>query len=111
MKREERLKHCRYYKGEEDYPEGKFGEDIPSAFFYWEAEEIYVNRFETDPEFAKQAVADCFRENLVGLYLDIPLELLACLYATYVHTMGGGEYSAGPYFEHNFMPKYLAQPL
>ena len=111
MKREDRLKKCRFYKGEKEFPETKYGEDLPFAFSYWEAEELYVNRFEDEKEFAQQAIADCLRENLVGLYLDVPLELLACLYATYVHIMGGDGHSTGPYFEHNFMPKYMAQHL
>lgn len=111
MKRDDLLKQCRFYKGEREYPANKFNDTFGLA--YWEAEEMYVNRFhlKKNKDFARQAIDDCIKQNIVADYVDVPTELLACLFATYCHVMGNDEYATAPYFELKFMPNYLARPL
>ena len=105
MTRDERLKDCRLYHGESEFQAS--ADD--NLFFYWEAEKLY-SRLDSNPEFARDVVAECMKENLASSYLDIPLELVACLYATFCHARGNDEYATAPYFKRDFMPKYLALP-
>lgn len=103
MKKEELLKRCRYYKGEEEY------EGDPKNLFFWEAEEMYV-KYEGTQDAVETII--CFLEcGLAGVCPSIPIELRAFLFGVYCHGADNSPIMLADNFEKSFLPNYLARPL
>jgi hypothetical protein len=107
MKRNQLLKHCRYYKGELEYM-GSVNE-----YHFWQAEKNYIDEYGTNDQ--KQLIQE-FATKLAQIEIDIPLALLAELYDMYLHLTSKGflmpmERFTMERFKTRFLDRYLARPL
>lgn len=103
MKKEDKIKECRFYKGESEF-DGDY-----KNLLYWEAEKMYVE-IEGTQESADN-VGFYFANGLAGTDYDVPLELLACLFRMYCKGADNDPATLAIYFKKNFLANYLAQPL
>lgn len=91
MTRDDLIKQCRYYKGEETNPFE--GVDQDKSLFWWD-EETWVNNFKGDyideqmtqsSYLAFSSVANANKEELSS----VPISLQQLLFNRYVHWLGG----------------------
>lgn len=95
MTREERIRICRYYRGDDVREE--------QPIFFWEAEQFFCNQ-----------VTDIIKstrvpDNIINRY-GLPADLFTCLYAVYEHISShNGVYVPSDSGFNKFMLKYLTQ--
>lgn len=101
--REEIIKQCRYYKGEEECSQNLIYAD---TFFFWEAEQLYcLGHYQPLQE-------NIFFRNTVPINdFGLPDELVMCLFdiLTHIYIRSSDSYPNANYFR-EFMSKYLEQP-
>lgn len=105
MDKQELLKYCHYYKGEEHFPEELF--DVhTTVFLFWEAEMAFVKSSGTQKELE---VRDTYlRAGLASANYDLPLSLLAWLFALYLKGNDNPDLGlCGVYFVKNFLASYI----
>ncbi len=107
----DRLQHCRLYDGERE-PDMEIGFD---EYYFAMAEKFYVREAGTEKEQdALRAVHSLHLEDLAG---EVPIELVAQLYATCDHVLQRGSWQGvspehvAKRFREDFFPKYLSLKL
>lgn len=80
MSKKDALSQCYFYKGESDCPAALLNADNRSCAF-WAAEELFVQSYGTP--FESKLIENYLDAGLAGLDYDLPLGLLASLFALY----------------------------
>ncbi len=105
MKKDDLLRFCRYYRGENKCPAPVIEKSESMIFQFWEAEQMYVNN--SDSEFEKEVVAQYLEAGLASANLDLPLFLSACLFAVFKKGSENDLKLTAAYYIKNFLPAYL----
>ena len=108
MTRDELIKQCRYYNGEEKNPYEEDNTELGSKrFFFWIAEESYVSSGGVD----KNDKSLLKSLGLSSIPKDVPTSLLSRLFFVFSHGSDIEPSSLADKFEDNVLPTYLARPL
>lgn len=104
MSKKEALSQCYFYKGESDCPDFLFeAGDRSSAF--WFAEELFVQNYGTERE--SELIENYLDAGLAGLDYDLPLGLLASMFALSCKGADMSIDGCAAFFSENIYPDYI----
>ena len=104
MVKNELIKKCKFYRGEETFPSEM--SNTMYAFLFWEAEWAYVTYYNTQEE--ENAIKAYLEAGLGGANLEITTPLLAWLFAIYCKGADIDITTAAVYFRKRVLPAYVA---
>lgn len=99
----ERIKYCKFYKGENEFPKSLLSK-TQYAFLFWEAELMFCSgSIETEREFVKILLDARIDASIT----TVPTFLIACLFVTYNKKSDYDLYTSAAYFNKFVFPTYL----
>lgn len=108
MKKEERIKNCKYYKGEKEFPQSLL-DNSKKAYLFWSAEKMYVEN--TDVNIEAEIVQQYLDVGLASANLDLPLFLSACLFSFYNRYSDNDPLVSAAYYVKLVLPDYLGSTV
>lgn len=97
------LKQCRFYKGEKECPDSLLNSGTRAPLF-WAGERMFVYSVGTPAE--KELIDRYLDAGLAGLDYDLPLGLLASIFAVYSHGADNPVEVCAAYFSELVYPDY-----